>query len=405
MSSAHPSWLRAVVVPAGSPGLAVVRTALSQALAGGEPMAALPEAGRFVTPTMVDAIQMALRPADTPCECEDVLAVVTTSGSSGTPKGVYWTRSAVRHAATALQERLGAPGTWLLSMPVTSAAGVMAVARAALTEQHAVAVDSLGGAERFTPALFADAVTRSHTEAPGAPIYAPMLDEQLRVLLEDPIGLSALRTCAAIIVGGGHPSDAVTRARVEDIRVLVSYGMTETCGGCVYDHIPLRGVEIDVVHEAPTDTLAPGRLRIRGPVVTPGYRLRPDLTAAAITDGAFTSQDIGTVIHGRIDVLGRADDHVKVRGMLVDLTRVREIAMRYADVTAAIAVVDDRGVNLVLHIECTGGLDEAALVNQVRQTIGIPLTALQVHVPGELPRVPGGKLDAPRIREMTTWPQ
>ena len=405
MSPAHPSWLRRVVVPAGSPGLAVVRDALTQALAGGEPIAALPEPGRFVTATMVDAITAALRLEDTPCEFGDVVAVVTTSGSSGAPKGVYWTRSAVRHAAGALQDRLGPPGTWLLSMPVTSAAGVMAVARAVITQQHAVAVDSLGGAERFTPALFADAVNRARAEAPGAPIYAPMLDEQLRLLLDDPAGTDALRACSAVIVGGGRPSDAVTRARVEDMRVLVSYGMTETCGGCVYDHIPLRGVDVDVLRDTDAEESTPGQLRISGPVVTPGYRLRPELTSAALTDGVLITHDIGTVIRGKVDVLGRDDDLVKVRGVLVDLAQISALALSHPGVTAATAVVDQRGMHVLLHIESTGDVSESVVIDRVRDVVGIPLAGVTTHAPGSLPRVPGGKVDASRVREMTTWPQ
>lgn len=409
MSSAHPSWLRGVVVPAGSPGLAVLRDALTQALAGDAPIVPIPEPGRFATPAMVEAMRAALRPDDpsAPVEFDDVVAVVSTSGSSGTPKGVHWTSTAVRHAAAALQERLGAPGTWLLSMPVTSAAGVIAVARAILTEQHTVAVDSLGGAERFTAALFADAVARAEAEAPGAPIYAPVLDEQLRLLLDDAAGRSALRHCAAVLVGGGRPSGAVTAARVDDIRVLVSYGMTETCGGCVYDHIPLRGVEIDVVHRdaESADEATPGRLRIHGPVVTPGYRLRPDLTADAIHEGALLTQDLGTVIRGRIDVLGRIDDMTKLRGALIDLNQINAVALTHPGVSTAFAVVDDRGTHLVLHIESAETVDGNAVAERVRSTIGLPVSRVEVHAPDSLPRVPGGKVDASRIREMTTWPQ
>ena len=50
-------------------------------------------------------------------------------------------------------------------------------------------------------------------------------------------------------------------------RVITTYGMSETCGGCVYDGRPLDAVQVDIG----TD----GRIRIAGPVLFSGYRLRP----------------------------------------------------------------------------------------------------------------------------------
>ncbi len=48
--------------------------------------------------------------------------------------------------------------------------------------------------------------------------------------------------------------------------------MTETCGGCVYDGLPLDGVSVSV--EPVTQ-----RIRIASVINFSGYRLRPDLTA------------------------------------------------------------------------------------------------------------------------------
>ena len=56
-------------------------------------------------------------------------------------------------------------------------------------------------------------------------------------------------------------------------RVVTTYGMTETCGGCVYDGMPLDGVRVAAGPD--------GRIRIAGPVLFTGYRDRPGLTAAA----------------------------------------------------------------------------------------------------------------------------
>ena len=47
---------------------------------------------------------------------------------------------------------------------------------------------------------------------------------------------------------GGGPIDPGLRARAEaaGVRVVATYGSSETCGGCVYDGVPLDGVEVDL---------------------------------------------------------------------------------------------------------------------------------------------------------------
>ena len=53
------------------------------------------------------------------------------------------------------------------------------------------------------------------------------------------------------------------RARSEGVRVVTTYGMSETAGGCVYNGQPLQGVAVR--------TDAAGALEIGGPVVAHGY--------------------------------------------------------------------------------------------------------------------------------------
>jgi O-succinylbenzoic acid--CoA ligase len=109
-----------------------------------------------------------------------------------------------------------------------------------------------------------------------------------------------------LLGGAAAPADLLSRAREVGVRVVTTYGMSETSGGCVYDGVPLAGVDV----EAPD-----GRVRISGPVVALGYRLRPDLTALAFADGAFRTDDLGEVgPDGRLVVLGRADDVIVTGG-------------------------------------------------------------------------------------------
>ena len=59
---------------------------------------------------------------------------------------------------------------------------------------------------------------------------------------------------------------------------MTTYGMTETCGGCVYDGVPLDGVSVRAGDD--------GRLRIcRSGADERLPAGSPDLTAAALDDG------------------------------------------------------------------------------------------------------------------------
>ena len=102
------------------------------------------------------------------------------------------------------------------------------------------------------------------------------------------------------------------RARALDagVRVVSTYGMSETCGGCVYDGRPLDGVAVKIGADA--------RVRIGGPVVFTGYDGQPELTAAAKEGDWFVTQDLGRIDHdGLLEVAGRVDDVVISGGVNV----------------------------------------------------------------------------------------
>src|SRR5262249_31752338 len=92
--------------------------------------------------------------------------------------------------------------------------------------------------------------------------YVSLVPTQLRRLLDAGAPLSGFRR---ILLGGAAiPDGLLAEAAAAGARVVTTYGMTETCGGCVYDGVPLDGVQVA--------TDADGRIRIRGPVLFSRYR-------------------------------------------------------------------------------------------------------------------------------------
>ncbi len=123
--------------------------------------------------------------------------------------------------------------------------------------------------------------------------YLAVVPTQLDRALDQPDLGEALRALDAVLVGGSALDPSLrSRAEQADINVVASYGMTETCGGCVYDGLPLDGVSVSV--EPATQ-----RIRIASVTNFSGYRLRPDLTSTTLNDGTLITQDRGSVVQRR----------------------------------------------------------------------------------------------------------
>ena len=238
---------------------------------------------------------------------EQVAVVVRTSGSTGDPRGVLLSAAALRASADATHARLAGPGTWLLALPAQHVAGVQVLVRSVL----AGTVPSVVAPGPFRAPAF---VTATDAMTGTRPRYTSLVPTQLVRLLQDAAGTAALRTFDAVLLGGAaSPAELLARAREAGVAVVTTYGMSETCGGCVYDGSPLDAVTVTLD--------ADGRVLIAGPTLAEGYLGRPDLDAEAFVhvDGLrrLRTTDLGRWDDGRLTVLGRVDDVLVTGGTKV----------------------------------------------------------------------------------------
>jgi o-succinylbenzoate---CoA ligase len=321
--------LHAVLLPAAA-GAGRLMEALGAALDGTGP-ALLPVDPRLPA-GRVTALLRALRPAtletpdgpqrldpgDSPGVAPGTAVVIATSGSTGEPKGVELSAAALRHSARASLDRIGArPGeAWLSCLPPSHVSGLQVFVRSLLS----------GAA----PAVL-DRLTAQRAASAGA-TYVSLVPAQVRHLLDEPGGREALAGFRAILLGGAAaPAGLRAEAAAAGARVITTYGMSETCGGCVYDGQPLAGVS---VRTGPDE-----RIRLAGPVLFSGYRGRPGLTAAALEDGWFVTSDIGEVdAAGRLAVRGRADDMINTGGEKVSADEVASVLEDCPGVREAVVV-------------------------------------------------------------------
>lgn len=356
--------------------------ALAEALSDGVPVAPLPPVGV----ERQQAVAM-LQPG---VSVEPGTAVVVaTSGSTGRPKGVRLSAPAVAASVAATHERLGGPGDWVLALPPHYVAGLMVLARAQLagTRAHRVAVDLTD-----LPSAAAAATGRR---------YLSLVPTQLGRVLDQPAVVEALQVFDAVLVGGGAlPRPLAERAQQAGIAVVTSYGMSETCGGCVYDGLPLPGVDVALDED--------GRVRIAGAPLFSGYRLRPDLTAAALVEDRLVTADRAHWVDGRLEVLGRVDDVVVSGGLNVDLAEVERAVRSWpalAGVETAVVGVPDRRWGTAVVAVAEMAVDVGTLERlRVHLAELLPPYAAPRRLVGRipLPRTSSGKIDRRRmVAELT----
>ena len=310
--------------------------------------------------------------------------VIETSGSTGAPKRVVLTRAAMRASAAATEARLGGPGQWLLNLAATYVAGVQVLFRSVLAGTTPVFLDEHVG---FVPAAEAMDADRR---------YVSLVPTQLTRMLSVPREVAALRWFDTVLVGGAAVESSLRRRAAEaGVRVVATYGMSETCGGCVYDGMPLDGVAVAVGQD--------GRVRISGPVLFDGYDGRPDLTGEVMRDGWFLTSDLGRLDDdGRLEVLGRVDDVIVSGGVKVPAAAVARRLREHPRVDAAevVGVPDaEWGQRVVAVVVSQPGVatrnvppldDLRNWVSQVHPRQWAPMQLARVDT---IPRLPNGKVD------------
>ncbi|MCV7206509.1 o-succinylbenzoate--CoA ligase [Mycolicibacterium peregrinum] len=313
---------------------------------------------------------------------DDVALVISTSGTTGKPKGALLTASALRSSAESTHARLGGAGRWLLALPAYHIAGLQVLVRSALAGTTPVAIPASFDPDELPSAVAALGSGRR---------YASLVAVQLDKSLHDPAAAEALAELDAVLIGGGPmPAGVAERARAAGVNVVRTYGMSETAGGCVYDGVALDGVNVRIDNS---------RILLGGATVAQGYRnpVTPDPFAEP---GWFRTDDLGAVDDsGVLRVLGRVDDAISTGGLTV-LPQLVESALagHPAIVDCAVfGVPDERlGQRVVAALVLAPGStapDLTELRVQVSQTLDVTAAPREVHIVDELPRRGIGKLD------------
>jgi O-succinylbenzoic acid--CoA ligase len=286
---------------------------------------------------------------------------IGTSGSTGSPKEVLLSASAVLASARASNKFIGAiPGqTWSLLLPLTHIAAVNVIVRA--HELGTVAIDCRD----------------CEGEYPIADYTSIVPTQLFRALHGDENLLNHLKSTKAVLVGGAALSASLrNQAEAAGIRIITTYGMTESCGGCVYDGVALDGVEIEIRDQ---------KICIKGPVLA---------SSIVLNDGWFETSDLGEYENNHLLVIGRSDDVIISGGENLSLSAVENsLTLAFPNMQFAAFAIEDPQWGQSLQLAVVGEIQDKEIAAHLEKDLGAFAKPKGIHHMKSLPLLGIGKVD------------
>ena len=302
----------------------------------------------------------------------DISLLVATSGSTGTPKEIGITSAALLASARASNKFLKATKgqTWSLLLPLTHIAGINVLVRSIELESEPIDL-------------------RNHVGTyPDADFTAIVPTQLFNALNGDADLLSHLKGTKAVLVGGAALSEELrSQGIASGINIITTYGMTETCGGCIYNGEALDGVNFELTEDQ--------RVKISGPV----------LADVENENGWYLTQDIGVILDGKLKVIGRADDVIISGGENISLSAIEsELNKKFPQLLVAAFATSDSKWGQVLHVAVQA--QDENLKPQISQAlvsaIGNHAKPKSVILLDKLPQIGVGKVDRTSLAKLVS---
>ncbi len=365
--------------------------------------------------------------ADAPSPPEAPVYAIYTSGSTGRPKGVVVPHRGIVNRFLWMDRYFGAAAAarvlqttrpvydsavWQLLWPLTRGGATVTTRAAESSDPEALSALIAGHGVTmtdFVPAVF------------------QLLVQQLQ---DKPAEAARLASLRAVVVGGEEmvPAAAESFLRIlPDVALVNLYGPTEASIGCICHRVAAGdGVHGRVPIGRPISNARPlildrwgnpapvgaaGELCLAGRCLAQGY-----LRDGGQTAGAFAPNPVPEIAHdrlyrtgdlarwmpdGRIDLLGRVDRQVKIRGLRIELGEIESALRAHPRVSAAAALAwqpgTDRGDRLLAACFTVRPGEpppaEAELLDFLRRRLPpsmLPWLLLRLRT---LPLTPAGKVD------------
>jgi amino acid adenylation domain-containing protein len=353
---------------------------------------------------------------------DDLVYLIYTSGSTGRPKGVMLRHRAIcnylyDHPANIHIHALNTDKVKAY-LSITTLSFDMSLKEYGVAIHNGVTLVLANEDEVNNPMLLAELINKTGAEViNGTP-------SRLLSYMELPAFCDALSKCKMVWSGGEKYSDKLLQ-RLHDmgVRIFNTYGPTEitvSCNGAELTNQAgvsvgrplLNYIEFIVDsdgNELPVDVV--GELYIGGIGVAKGYNNLPEQTAERFIEykahglepvRVYRSGDYARwLADGQVDILGRTDNQVKLRGLRIELGEVESAISRVAGMKQVVVMI--RTINGREHLSAFFTADHQMDIEAIKAEIGETLTHYMVPTAylqlDKMPLTPNGKTDLKHLPE------
>ena len=305
---------------------------------------------------------------------DNIALLIETGGSTGSAKIVALSAEAMRTSARLSNAALGATqgDHWSLSLPLNHIAGINQLLRS-------IDIDT-------------EPVTS------GGEFISIVPTQLYRALRTRDAFFNQLTSAKKVLIGGATvPQELLGAGRSAGIPLVTSYGMTEMCGGCIYDGNALPGVEVKILED--------GKIALKGPMRAEGYFKNHEATISAFIDDWFITSDSGKITsEGKLEVLGRSDDIIISGGEKISPTAIADLLRSQFPTTEiiVIGIPDQEWGQSIRVVVTTTDESKALTLGKTREIVASVLGKVaaprSLLLLSEMPTKENGKID---IQELT----
>ncbi len=354
------------------------------------------------------------------CTEGDVITLLYTSGTTGSPKGVMSTHFGVINTtlASAENQRLTERDRLCLSVPLSHMFGCICITLAAVIKGATLVIPS----ETFDPGKILEAIEKERcTAIYGSPnaFIAMMGDPKYQA--------SDLRSLRTGIMGGAQCPIEVMRKVVEEMgvrEIVIGYGLTESSSWITETRPddplelrvstvgrPLPNVEVKMIdpktgEEAPIRT--PGELCARG-LNMKGYYKMPAATEKALDrEGWIHTGDLATMDErGYVRITGRLKEVIQKGDETIYPTEIEEVLFTFPGVSnAQVFGVPDKtlGEEVAAWIKLEEGatVKEEEILKFCKEKLPPSQVPRYLKFVKEFPMTPLGKIQKFKMREIAS---
>jgi len=325
---------------------------------------------------------------------DDPVRVLFTSGTTGTPKKLLYSRRVHEGSVRAMMWF----GNFTRESRHMDMSGVVAPPTACIRAGGTLVFDN----QMMVPEVIA---SRFITHISLSPIKLRQLLDILPNVFAKPAAMKILSSGAALSRGLRRQADVRLATEVRD-----TYGSNEagyvssisddTEWGAVWP-----GVQIEIVDERhkPIPFGEVGQIRVKTDRMVQGYLDDPEATGRIFKDGWFYARDLGILQSShRLQVIGRSDDVLNISGHKISPHEVEDWLIKFLDVGDAgvCSIHNADGIEEIVIVVSGARAGEQELLERIEPALnGLPVGKINILKVDRIPRNANGKIQRNLLKD------